>query len=40
MKCQFAYVDETANYTFMFDAGFDDDDVFPGECKISICGGI
>lgn len=32
MKRQFAYVDETANYTFMFDAGFDDDDVFPGEC--------
>ena len=40
MKCQFAYVDETANYTFTFDAGFDDDDIFPGECKISVCGGI
>ena len=31
MKRQFAYVDDTANYTFMFDIGFDDDDIFPGE---------
>lgn len=31
MKRQFAYVDETANYTFTFDTGFDDDAIFPSE---------
>ena len=32
VKQQFAYVDKTANYTFIFDHGFDDNDIFPGEC--------
>lgn len=31
VKRQFAYVDETANYTFVFDPGFDDNDIYPGE---------
>jgi hypothetical protein len=34
VKRQFAYVDETANYTFIFDPGFDDDEIYPGEFLI------
>ena len=32
VKRQFAYVDETTNYTFMFYPRFDDNDIYPGEC--------
>ena len=31
VKHQFAYVDETDDYIFVFDPGFNDNDIFPGK---------
>ena len=34
---RFAYLDRTDNYTFTFEAGFDDSSVFPGVYFVFLC---
>ena len=33
---RFAYLDRTANYTFVFESGFNDNEVFPGKYSLDL----